>query len=127
MTLRNARRAPFVTLTVFAAASSAVAGASPEDEARRLDDRQWFVHELGRGWEPLLADVDQTLTTLASAPAESLRPVRVTADAVRETVAKSSEARGEAGEPRALQLYEVLAESAVDESRREGHHRSAAG
>jgi hypothetical protein len=127
MTLRTARRAPIVALTALAAASTALAGSSPEDEARRLDDRHWFVRELGRGWEPLLSDVDRTLASMSSAPPESVRAVRVTADAARETVAQASERRGEAGEPRALELYEVLAGSAVDESRREGHHRSAAG
>lgn len=127
MTLSTARRAPIVALTALAAASSAFAGASPEDEAKRLEDRHWFVSELGRGWEPLLTDVDKTLASLASAPEGSLRAVRTTADAARETVAQANVKRGEAGEPRALELYEVLAASAVDEGKRGGHHQSAAG
>ena len=127
MTLRNVRRAPIVAFAALGAASSAFADSSPDDEGRRLEDRLYFVRELGRGWEPLLTDVDKTLAGLASAPADSLKRVRTTADSARETVAQANERRGEAGEPRALELYEVLASSAVDEGRRGGHHKSAAG
>ena len=127
MTLRRARRAPIVALTTLAAASSALGDVSPDDEAGRLEDSLYFVRELGRGWEPLLSDVDKTLASIASAPPESQRRVRTTADSARETVAQANEKRGEAGEPRALELYEVLADTAVDESRRGGHHKSAAG
>jgi hypothetical protein len=127
MTLSKVRRAPILAFAALASASSALADASPDDDAKRLEERLYFVRELGRGWEPLLSDTERTLAALASAPAESLRRVRTTADSARETVAQANEKRGEAGEPRALELYEVLAETAVDESRRGGHHKSAAG
>jgi hypothetical protein len=127
MTLSTARRAPIVAFITLAAASTALADASPDDAAKRLDDSLYFVRELGRGWEPLLSDVDKTLAGLASAPAASLERVRTTADSARETVAQANEKRGEPGEPRALELYEVLADTAVDEGRRPAHHRSAAG
>src|SRR5262245_60496479 len=126
MTLRKVRRAPIVAFAALASASTATAVASPDDDAARLEDRLFFVRELGRGWEPLLSDADRTIAALASGPADTLKRARTTADSARETVAQANEKRGEAGEPRALELYETLAESAVDEGRRPGHHKSAA-
>jgi hypothetical protein len=127
MSLRTVPRASFCAALVMGLAATAFGAASAEDEARRLDDHFFFVQKLGHGWEPLLADMDRSLESLKDAPAEKLRPLRVTVDAARESVAKLRLADGtEAGESRALELYELLAQKAVDESRRPAFHRSCA-
>jgi len=127
MTIRHVPRASFCAALVMGLAATVFGAATPEDEARRLDDQYFFVQKLGRGWEPLLADMDRSLESLKDAPAEKVRPVRVTVDAARESVAKMRLADGtEPGETRALELYDVLAKTAVDESRRPGFHRSCA-
>lgn len=126
MRRRTVPRASFVAILLLGAASSLAAGPSPEAEARRLDDSLYFVKSLDRGWEPLLADLDRTIAALADAPAEKVRPIRATADTAREIVADRRLKEGEPGEPRALQLYELLARTAVDEAKRPGFHRTCA-
>jgi hypothetical protein len=127
MSLRTVPRASFVWAFVLFSAQAAFAGASPEEEAKRLDDHLFFVKGLDRGWEPLLSDVDRTLASLGGAAPESVRPVRVTADTARETVAKMNLAKGKAGEGRALELFDQLAQTCVDESRRPAFHGECAG
>jgi hypothetical protein len=127
MKLRTVPRASFCAALVLGLAAASFGAASPEDEARRLDDHYFFVQKIGHGWEPLLADMDRSLESLKGAPAEKVRPIRVTVDAARESVAKLRLADGtEAGESRALALYDLLAKTAVDEGRRPGFHRSCA-
>jgi hypothetical protein len=127
MSTRNVPWASIGTALVLGLAGSASAAASAEDETRRLDDHYFFVQKLGRGWEPLLADMDRSLDSLKDAPAEKLRPMRGIVDAARENVAKARAADGtEAGESRALELYDVLAKTAVDETKRPGFHAACA-
>lgn len=126
MRRRTVPRASFVAILLLGAASSASAGPTPEAEARRLDDHLYFVKSLDRGWEPLLADLDRSIKALSDAPPERLRPIRMTADSARETVAARRLKEGESGEPRALELFGQLAQSAVDESKRPGFHRTCA-
>ncbi len=126
MSIRSIRRASSCAALVLVPAA-ALAGESADEAGRRLDDDRFFVQKLGRGWEPLLSDMDATLATLKDAPEGRVRPVRATCDGAREDVAKMRLADGtEAGESRALELYEVLAGTAVDESRRRAHHGSCA-
>jgi formylglycine-generating enzyme required for sulfatase activity len=126
MRRRTVPRASFVAILLLGVASSAAAGPSPEAEARRLDDSLYFVKSLDRGWEPLLADLDRTIKALADAPPERVRPVRVTADTAREIVATRRMKEGEPGERRALELFDQLAQTSVDETKRPGFHRACA-
>jgi hypothetical protein len=127
MSSRNLPRATLVAALLLGSASAVSAGSAPEDDARRLEDHLFFVASLDRGWEPLLADADRTLQSLSTAAPEKLRPVRVAADAAREAVAKKNLAKGEAGETRALELFDQLARTAVDESKRPDFHADCAG
>jgi len=127
MKIGTVRRSFVFAGLVLSLAASAWAGANAEAEARRLDDHLFFVTKLGRGWEPLLADIDRTLTALEGSPPERVRPVRSTADAARESVAKMRAADGtEAGRSRALELYDLLAKTAVDEAKRPSFHGQCA-
>jgi hypothetical protein len=119
MSVRTVPRASFGAALVLGLAAMAFGGTSIEEETRRLDDHFFFVQKLGRGWEPLLADMDRSLESQKDAPAEKLRPMRTIVDAARENVAMTRLADGtDAGESRALELYDLLARTAVDERRR---------
>jgi hypothetical protein len=123
MRLSPRLRASFAAALVVGIASAAHSADSPEAQARRLDDHLFFVEKLNLGREPLLADIDRTLASLASAPAERVRPILVTADKAREMVARARLSDGtEKGESRALELFDLLARTALDDSRRPGFH-----
>jgi hypothetical protein len=127
MSIRTVPRASFCAALVLGAVATAFGGTSPEDEAVRLDDHYFFVQKIGHGWEPLLADMERSLVSLKDAPAEKLLPLRTTVDAARESVAKLRLAdRTEPGESRALELYDLLAQTAVDKSRWPEFHKACA-
>jgi hypothetical protein len=123
MSTRTFPRAPLVAALVLGCASGVFAAPSAEEEAKRLDDEQFFVEALKRGWEPLLADCERTV---AAVPAAENRPVRVRTDDVREKLATLRDDGTEAGETRALTLFETLAGTAVDEQKRPKFHGSCA-
>src|SRR5689334_7932071 len=104
MSRRTVLRAPLVAALVAGLASAS--SAAEADDARRLDDLHYFVKELRRGYEPLLADAELTIDARSKAQAPDVRRVREAGDGIRETVAKVRLGKGESGEAGALELYE---------------------
>ncbi len=103
-------------------ADGAFAG-TPEDEAQRLDDLLYFVTELDQGWDPLLAEMAQTVAAVP-APGTAVRTVR---DRAAWSRAETLFAAGDAShEERCLELYDLLAADAVDADRKRDASRRGA-
>lgn len=106
-------------------ATPAAFAETPDDTARRMDDRLFFVQSLGRGWEPFLADVARTAEEL---PPEHRPPVLRVRDRAAETYADLRLREGtEASESRAYDLLDLLTRDAVDVARRPGFGERCSG
>lgn len=124
MRLRPVPRNTFVGALVLGLATTVLAGPSAEDENRRLADSLWFVEKLDKAWEPVLADFDRSLAALSAEAPDHRTPDKVQrlADRARLSWAERKLKEGEAGEPRALELYELLAKTAAEAADRPKHH-----
>ena len=124
MRLRPVPRNTFVGALVLGLATTVLAGPSAEDEDRRLADSLWFVEKLDKAWEPVLSDFDRSLAALSSQAPDHRTPDKVQrlADRARVTWAERKLKEGEPGEPRALELYELLAKTAAETADRPKHH-----
>ncbi len=101
--------------------------ASVVEEAQRLDDLLFFVGELDRGWDPLIAEIGTTLGSLDETPRTEVQGILRVRDEAYWTRAETLFASGgDAAEERCIELYRVLSADALDAERRTSSTRRLA-